>query len=43
MIEPVLVGGGKRVFPDDGRTRPLELVSVTTAATDVLICTYRPA
>jgi dihydrofolate reductase len=42
MIEPVLLGGGKRVFPDDGQARPLELVSTTTAATGVLICTYRP-
>ncbi len=42
MIEPILLGGGKRVFPDDGRARPLELVSITTAATGVLICTYRP-
>lgn len=41
MIEPVLLGGGKRVFPDDGRARPLELVSTTTAATGVLLCTYR--
>ena len=41
MIEPVLLGGGKRIFPGDGRARPLELVSVTTAATGVLICTYR--
>ncbi len=31
MIEPVLLGGGKRVFPDDGQARPLELVSTTTA------------
>lgn len=43
MLEPVLLGGGKRVFPDDGRARPLELVSTTTAGTGVLICTYRPA
>jgi len=42
MIEPILLGGGKRVFPGDGRARPLELVSTTTAATGVLICTYRP-
>ncbi len=42
MIEPVLLGGGKRVFPDDGRARPLELVSTTTASTGVLVCTYRP-
>jgi dihydrofolate reductase len=43
MIEPILLGGGKRVFPGDGRARPLELVSTTTAATGVLVCTYRPA
>jgi len=43
MIEPILLGGGKRVFPDDGQARPLELVSTTTASTGVLICTYRPA
>jgi dihydrofolate reductase len=43
MIEPVLLGGGKRIFPEDGRARPLELVSTTTASTGVLICTYRPA
>jgi dihydrofolate reductase len=43
MIEPILLGGGKRVFPGDGRAHPLELVSTTTAATGVLICTYRPA
>jgi dihydrofolate reductase len=42
MIEPILLGGGKRIFPEDGRARPLELVSTTTAATGVLICTYRP-
>jgi dihydrofolate reductase len=43
MIEPILLGGGKRVFPQDRRARPLELVSTTTAGTGVLICTYRPA
>jgi dihydrofolate reductase len=42
MIEPVLLGGGKRLFPDDGRARPLELVSTTTSSTGVHICTYRP-
>ncbi|MCW3021236.1 MAG: bifunctional deaminase-reductase domain protein [Conexibacter sp.] len=43
LIEPILLGGGKRVFPEDGQARPLELVSVTTANTGVLVCTYRPA
>jgi dihydrofolate reductase len=42
MIEPITLGGGKRLFPDDGRARPLTLVSTSTASTGVLICTYRP-
>ena len=42
MIEPIVLGGGKRLFPDDGRARPLELVSTSTSGTGVLICTYRP-
>lgn len=43
MLEPLLLGGGKRLFPEDGRARPLELVSATTAGTGVLICRYRRA
>ena len=43
MIEPILLGGGKRLFPWDGQARPLELVSTSTTGTGVLICTYRPA
>ena len=42
MIVPVTLGGGKRLFPDDGRARPLELVSSAIAATGVHIVTYRP-
>lgn len=43
MIEPVLLGGGKRIFPDDGKARGLELVSVEPASTGVLVCTFRAA
>lgn len=42
MIEPVLLGGGKTIFPADGEMRALELVSVQTTDTGVLVCTYRP-
>ena len=42
MIEPILLGGGKRLFPEDGSARPLELVSATSASTGVLVCAYRP-
>ena len=43
MIEPIVLGGGKRLFPDDGQSRPLELVTASTTSTGVHICTYRPA
>jgi hypothetical protein len=42
MIEPILLGGGKRLFPDDGAAHALQLVLARTTATGVLICTYRP-
>jgi dihydrofolate reductase len=42
MLEPIMLGGGKTIYPSDGRARPLELVSVTQAKTGVLICAYRP-
>ena len=41
MIEPVILGGGKRLFPEDGVLRGLELVSSTTAGTGVQICKYQ--
>jgi dihydrofolate reductase len=42
MIEPVLLGGGKRIFASDSRFVALELMSATTTETGVLICSYRP-
>ena len=42
MIEPVILGGRKRLFPDDGRAHALELVATTVSKTGVHICTYRP-
>jgi dihydrofolate reductase len=41
MIEPIVLGGGKSIFPTDGVSRRLELVSVQSAPTGVLICQYR--
>ena len=41
MIEPILLGGGKRMFPEGGTSRTLELISVTQAKTGVLVCAYR--
>jgi dihydrofolate reductase len=42
MIEPIVLGGGKGIFPDDGNARALELVATSTSSTGVHICTYRP-
>ena len=41
MIEPVLLGGGKSIFPEDGALRTLELVSTRTSGTGVHVTTYR--
>ena len=43
LLEPILLGGGKRLFPQDGRARTLELVSTSTSSTGVLVCRYRSA
>jgi dihydrofolate reductase len=42
MLEPIMLGGGKRLFPDDGQARNLELVEAKPSKTGVLVCTYRP-
>ena len=43
MIEPILLGGGKRIFPEDGTARPMQLVKCATAGTGVQVCTYHLA
>ncbi|GAA2913402.1 MULTISPECIES: dihydrofolate reductase family protein [Streptomyces] len=43
IVMPVLLGGGKTIFPADGGKRPMELVSTTTAKTGAQVCVYRPA
>jgi dihydrofolate reductase len=43
VVMPVLLGGGKSIFPEDGGKRPLELVSATAAKTGAQVCVYRPA
>ncbi|MGW1767040.1 dihydrofolate reductase family protein [Streptomyces sp. NPDC002073] len=42
MIMPVLLGGGKSIFPEGGGLQALELVSNVTSDTGVHVCTYRP-
>jgi dihydrofolate reductase len=43
IIDPVLVGGGKRIFPDDGALRPLRLVDHDVTSTGSIIATFAPA
>ncbi|HEY0673750.1 MAG TPA: dihydrofolate reductase family protein [Longimicrobiales bacterium] len=42
MIDPVLVGGGKRIFDDDGARRMLKLVDGKATPTGAILATYVP-
>ncbi|MGW2567051.1 dihydrofolate reductase family protein [Streptomyces sp. NPDC001537] len=39
---PVVLGGGKSIFPEDGAKRPFELVSTVRGKTGVQVSVYRP-
>src|SRR3954454_24986857 len=41
MIEPIVLGGGKGIFPTDGVARTFELVSAVSAGTGVQVCRYQ--
>lgn len=43
MIDPVILGGGKRLFPEDGVLRGLRLVESETVTTGAILATYAPA
>jgi dihydrofolate reductase len=40
MIDPVMVGGGKRIFPDDGALRSLQLVDSQITTSGAILATY---
>jgi len=42
MIDPLVVGGGKRIFRDDGAARRLRLVDSQTTTTGAILATYAP-
>lgn len=42
-IYPVVVGEGRRFFPESGQTHNLELVESLSTPSGVTIQTYRPA
>ncbi|HEX5566227.1 MAG TPA: dihydrofolate reductase family protein [Streptomyces sp.] len=43
VVMPVLLGGGKTIFPGDGVLRTLELVSTATSDAGAQVCVYRSA
>ncbi|GAB2805956.1 dihydrofolate reductase family protein [Streptomyces chlorus] len=43
LVMPVVLGGGKSIFPADGAKRPFELVSSTAAKSGAQVCVYRRA
>jgi dihydrofolate reductase len=40
MIDPLVVGGGKRLFRDDGALRPMRLAETQVTSTGAIIATY---
>jgi dihydrofolate reductase len=43
LIHPLVLGSGRRLFPDGGPSVPLQLVDTKTTTTGVVIATYEPA
>jgi len=43
MIDPVVLGGGKRVFSEDGALRALRFVDSQVTTTGAILATYAPA
>jgi hypothetical protein len=43
MVDPLLVGGGKRLFAEDGALRPLRLLESQVATSGAILATYAPA
>jgi dihydrofolate reductase len=41
-IHPLILGGGKRLFDQEGAMRPLRLVDSKTSTTGVILATYQP-
>ena len=43
LIHPLVLGSGRRLFPDGGAFAALRLADSTTTPNGVVIATYRPA
>ncbi|TMF59139.1 MAG: dihydrofolate reductase [Chloroflexi bacterium] len=42
MIDPLTLGGGKRLFQDDGQLRKFQLITTETTTTGAHLATYAP-
>jgi dihydrofolate reductase len=42
LIHPLVLGSGRRLFPDSGAFAALQLIDTTTTTTGVLVATYQP-
>jgi dihydrofolate reductase len=42
MLDPLVLGGGKRIFRDDGALKPLRLVDGQVTTTGAILATYAP-
>jgi len=43
LIHPLILGSGRRLFPDNGARTALSLVSSSTTPTGVVVATYHPS
>jgi dihydrofolate reductase len=43
MLDPLVLGGGKRIFRDDGELRPLRLVESQVTTTGAILASFAPA
>jgi dihydrofolate reductase len=43
MIDPLVLGGGKRIFSHDGARRPLRLIDSQVTTTGAILASYAPA
>ncbi|HEX9068721.1 MAG TPA: dihydrofolate reductase family protein, partial [Ktedonobacterales bacterium] len=43
LIHPLVLGSGRRLFPDGGAAATLQLIATSTTDNGVVIATYQPA
>lgn len=43
MVHPIVVGEGKKLFPDGAERRPLQLADTQVLTSGIVVVTYLPA